>query len=141
MSFSSLRFFFFLMIRRPPRSTRTDTLFPYTTLFRSLVQNRVSQAEPRLHEEVRRLGVTTVKRSPDLMMVVHLLSPHDRYDMTYLRNYALLNVKARLPRIDGVGQVELFGSGDRAMRAWVDYEQVAGHGLPERPIVRHIRPA
>ena len=76
-----------------------------------LVQNRVAQAEPRLPEEVRRLGVTTVKSSPDLTMVVHLLSPNDRYDMTYLRNYALLNVKDRLARIDGVGQVLLFGVG------------------------------
>ncbi len=76
-----------------------------------LVQNRVSQAEPRLPEEVRRLGVTTVKSSPDLTMVVHLLSPNDRYDMTYLRNYAVLNVKDRLARIEGVGQVQLFGVG------------------------------
>jgi multidrug efflux pump len=59
------------------------------------VQNRVAQAEPRLPEEVRRLGVTTIKSSPDLTMVVHLLSPNGRYDMTYLRNYALLNVKDR----------------------------------------------
>ena len=58
-----------------------------------LVQNRVAQAEPRLPEEVRRLGVTTVKSAPDLTMVVHLLSPNGRYDMTYLRNYAVLNVK------------------------------------------------
>ena len=75
-----------------------------------LVQNRVSQAEPRLPEEVRRLGVTTVKSSPDLTMVVHLVSPNDRYDMTYLRNYAVLNVKDRLARIEGVGQVQLFGA-------------------------------
>src|ERR687890_1733892 len=57
------------------------------------VQNRVSQAVPRLPEEVRNLGVTTVKSSPDLTMVVHLISPNGRYDMAYLRNYALLNVK------------------------------------------------
>ena len=75
-----------------------------------LVQNRVAQAEPRLPEEVRRLGITTVKSSPDLTMVVHLLSPNDRYDMTYLRNYAVLNVKDRLARIEGVGQVQLFGA-------------------------------
>ncbi len=85
-----------------------------------LVQNRVSQAEPRLPEEVRRLGVTTVKSSPDLMMVVHLLSPDSRYDVTYLRNYAALNVKDRLARIQGVGQVQLFGSGDYSMRVWLD---------------------
>src|SRR3546814_14083767 len=91
-----------------------------------LVQNRVSQAEPRLPEEVRRLGVTTVKRSPDLMMVVHLLSPNDRYDMTYLRNYALLHVKDRLERIEGVGQVQLFGSGDYATRGWPAPQQESG---------------
>ena len=97
----------------------TDGLMTLTVTFQlgtdpdkaqQLVQNRVSQAEPRLPEEVRRLGVTTVKSSPDLTMVVHLLSPNDRYDMTYLRNYAVLNVKDRLARIDGVGDVQLFGS-------------------------------
>src|SRR5512140_3696123 len=67
-----------------------------------LVQNRVAQAEARLPEEVRRLGVTPAKSSPDLTMVVHLLSPNERYDTTYLRNYALLNVKDRLARIAGV---------------------------------------
>src|ERR1700731_2734381 len=74
-----------------------------------LVQNRVTQAEPRLPNVVRQLGITTVKSSSDLTMVVHLLSPNNRYDMTYLRNYAVLNVKDRLARIDGVGQVQLFG--------------------------------
>src|SRR3546814_21050668 len=103
-----------------------------------LVQNRVSQAEPRLPEEVRRLGVTTVKSSPDLMMVVHLLSPNDRYDMTYLRNYALLNVKDSLARVDGVGQVKLFGSGDYAMRVWLDPQTVAAHGLSARPEERRV---
>ena len=97
----------------------TDGLMTLTVTFRlgtdpdkaqQLVQNRVAQAEPRLPEEVRRLGVTTVKSSPDLTMVVHLLSPNDRYDMTYLRNYAVLNVKDRLARIEGVGQVQLFGA-------------------------------
>src|SRR5512134_3881259 len=64
-----------------------------------LVQNRVAQAEPRLPEEVRRTGVTTVKSSPDFIMVVHLVSPNNRYDITYLRNYAALNVKDRLARL------------------------------------------
>ena len=104
-----------------------------------LVQNRVSQAEPRLPPEVQTLGVTTVKSSPDLTMVVHLLSPNDRYDMTYLRNYAVLNVKDRLARIDGVGQVQLFGSGDYSMRIWLDPQKVAEHGLSASDIVREIR--
>ena len=104
-----------------------------------LVQNRVSQAEPRLPEEVRRLGVTTVKSSPDLMMVVHLLSPDSRYDVTYLRNYAALNVKDRLARIQGVGQVQLFGSGDYSMRVWLDPQKIAEHGLSADDVVSEIR--
>jgi multidrug efflux pump len=103
------------------------------------VQNRVSQAEARLPEEVKRLGVTTIKSSPDLTMVVHLTSPNDRYDMTYLRNYALLNVKDRLARIPGVGQVQLFGSGDYSMRVWLDPQKVAEHGLSASQVVQAIR--
>src|SRR5215208_3243239 len=103
------------------------------------VQNRVAQAEPRLPEEVRRLGVTTVKSAVDLTMVVHLVSPNERYDMTYLRNYALLNVKDRLARIDGVGQVLLWGSGDYAMRVWLDPNKVAERGLSASDLVRAIR--
>ncbi|VTU30414.1 Efflux pump membrane transporter BepE [Variovorax sp. PBL-H6] len=104
-----------------------------------LVQNRVSQAEPRLPEEVRRLGVTTVKSAPDLTMVVHLVSPNDRYDMTYLRNYAVLNVKDRLARIEGVGQVQIFGGGDYSMRIWLDPQKVAQRGLSPSDVVTAIR--
>ncbi|SON54018.1 Efflux pump membrane transporter BepE [Hartmannibacter diazotrophicus] len=104
-----------------------------------LVQNRVSQAEPRLPEEVRQLGVTTVKSSPDLMMVVHLLSPDGRYSPTYLRNYAVLNVKDRLARIEGVGQVQVFGSGDYSMRIWLDPEKLAQRNLAASDVVNAIR--
>jgi multidrug efflux pump len=104
-----------------------------------LVQNRVSQAEPRLPAEVRALGITTIKSSPDLTMVVHLLSPNDRYDMTYLRNYAVLNVKDRLARIQGVGQVQLFGAGDYSMRVWLDPQKVAERGLSASDVVNEIR--
>ncbi len=104
-----------------------------------LVQNRISQAEPRLPEEVRRLGITTAKGATDLTMVVHLTSPNERYDMTYLRNYAVLNVKDRLARIDGVGQVLLFGSGDYSMRVWLDPRKVAERGLSAGDVVRAIR--
>jgi multidrug efflux pump len=104
-----------------------------------LVQNRVSQAEARLPAEVRQLGVTTIKSSPDLTLVVHLLSPNGRYDMTYLRNYAVLNVKDRLARIQGVGQVQLFGSGDYSMRVWLDPQKVAEHGLSAADVVNEIR--
>jgi len=103
------------------------------------VQNRVSQALPRLPEEVRTLGVTTVKSSPDLTMVVHLISPDNRYDMVYLRNYAVLQVKDVLARIPGVGQVRIFGAGDYAMRIWLDPEKVAARGLSAGDVVQAIR--
>ena len=104
-----------------------------------LVQNRVAQALPRLPEDVQRLGVTTLKSSPTLTMVVHLISPDNRYDMTYLRNYAVLNVKDRLARIPGVGEVGLFGSGDYAMRIWLDPQKVAQRGLTATEVVQAIR--
>src|SRR3954464_12114693 len=93
------------------------------------VQNRVGQALPRLPEEVRQLGVTTVKSSPNITMVVHLVSPDSRYDMVYLRNYALLQVKDALARIPGVGQVVMFGAGDYAIRIWLDPHKVAARRL------------
>ncbi|MFG1359873.1 efflux RND transporter permease subunit [Xanthobacter pseudotagetidis] len=126
----------------------TDGIMTLTVTFRlgtdpdkaqQLVQNRISQAEPRLPEEVRRLGVTTVKSSPDLTMVVHILSPNNRYDTTYLRNYAVLNVKDRLARIEGVGQVQIFGAGDYSMRVWLDPQKVAEHGLSATDVVNEIR--
>ncbi|HCX81265.1 MAG: multidrug efflux RND transporter permease subunit [Curvibacter sp. RIFCSPHIGHO2_12_FULL_63_18] len=104
-----------------------------------MVQNRVSQAEPRLPEEVRRLGVSTVKSSPNITMVVHLVSPNDRYDINYLRNYAVLNVKDRLARIQGVGQVQVFGGGDYSMRVWLDPQKVAQRGLSASDVVAAIR--
>ena len=104
-----------------------------------LVQNRVSQALPRLPSDVQRLGVTTVKSSPTLTMVVHLLSPDDRYDMTYLRNYAILNVKDRLSRISGVGEVQVWGAGDYSMRVWLDPNKVAQRGLTASDVVAAIR--
>ncbi len=103
------------------------------------VQNRVSQALPRLPEEVRNLGVTTVKSSPDLTMVVHLVSPDNRYTMVYLRNYAVLQVKDVLARIPGVGQVRIFGAGDYAMRIWLDPQKVAARGLSAGDVLGSIR--
>ena len=104
-----------------------------------LVQNRVSQALPRLPDDVQRLGVTTIKSSPTLTMVVHLISPNGRYESTYLRNYALINVKDRLERIQGVGQVDLWGSGDYSMRVWLDPQKVAERGMTATDIVNAIR--
>src|SRR5215210_543580 len=103
------------------------------------VQNRVAQALPRLPEEVRQLGVTTVKSSPNFIMVVHLLSPDKRYDITYLRNYALLQVKDVIARIPGIGQVEVFGGGDYSMRVWLDPGKVAARGLAATDVVSAIR--
>ncbi|HET8703517.1 multidrug efflux RND transporter permease subunit [Castellaniella sp.] len=104
-----------------------------------LVQNRVAQALPRLPEDVQRLGVTTVKASPALTMVVHLISPDDRYDLTYLRNYAVLNVKDRLARIPGVGEVQIWGSGNYALRVWLNPQRVAERGLTAGDVVAAIR--
>jgi len=103
------------------------------------VQNRVSQALPRLPEQVRLLGVTTQKSSSDLTMVVHLLSPDDRYDALYLRNYAVLNIRDELARIPGVGQAFVFGAGDYAMRVWLDPQKVASRQMTAGDVVRAIR--
>jgi multidrug efflux pump len=108
-------------------------------LAQQLVQNRVNQALPRLPAEVQQLGVTTVKSSPDLTMVVHLLSPTGRYDDVYLRNYAVLNIKDQLARLPGIGDVRLFGSGDYAMRIWLDPTKVAERGLAASDVVNAIR--
>src|ERR1051325_769772 len=103
------------------------------------VQNRVSQSLPKLPEEVRHLGVTTTKQSPDLTMVVHLFSPNGRYDDIYLRNYATLQVKDVLARIPGAGEVSVFGSGDYAMRAWLNPDKLAARNLTASDVVGAIR--
>jgi multidrug efflux pump len=103
------------------------------------VQNRVSQALPRLPEEVRQLGVTTVKSSPNFIMVVHLVSPDHRYNDVYLRNYGLLQIKDVIARIPGIGQVQVFGGGDYAMRVWLDPGKVAARGLTAGDVVSAIR--
>jgi len=108
-------------------------------LAQQLVQNRVNQALPRLPDEVQRLGVTTTKSSSDLTIVVHLLSPNGRYDMAYLRNYAVLNVKDRLARLPGIGQVLLYGSGDYSMRIWLDPRKVAERKLAASDVVHAIQ--
>ena len=104
-----------------------------------LVQNRVARALPRLPQEVQRLGVITKKSSPNLTMVVHLTSPDDRYDMLYLSNYANLNVKDELARIEGVGEAGLFGAGQFSMRVWLDPEKVAALNLNPGDIVAALR--
>ncbi|WP_322977755.1 efflux RND transporter permease subunit [Pseudomonas sp. C11] len=103
------------------------------------VQNRVTRTMPTLPTEVQRLGVTVDKASPDLTMVVHLTSPDNRYDMLYLSNYAALNVKDELARLDGVGDVQLFGMGNYSLRVWLDPNKVASRGLTATDVVNAIR--
>ncbi|KTF37645.1 efflux RND transporter permease subunit [Xanthomonas translucens] len=103
------------------------------------VQNRVAQAQARLPEDVRRQGVTTQKKSPTFLMVVHVTSPKGKYDTLYLRNYARLHVKDALARIQGVGDAQVFGGGDYAMRAWLDPERIAARGLTASDVVAAMR--
>jgi len=104
-----------------------------------LVQNRVAIATPRLPEEVRRLGVTTLKSSPDLMMVVHMLSPDNSYDQLYISNYARNYVRDILLRLDGVGDIIIFGERLYSLRIWLDPEKLASYGLTSSDVVRAIQ--
>ena len=104
-----------------------------------LIQNRVAQAEPRLPDIVKQIGVTTEKSSPNITMVVHLVSPDGRYDSTYLRNYATLNVKNQLERLNGIGEVISFGGGDYAMRIWLDPNKLAARNLTAGDVTNAVR--
>ncbi len=104
-----------------------------------LVQNRVATAEARLPEEVRRLGVTTLKASPDLLMVVHLYSPDGSRSPDYISNYTLLHVQDKLARLEGVGDARIFGARDYAMRIWIDPDKAAAHNLTGDDIVGVMR--
>lgn len=103
------------------------------------VQNRVSRALPRLPQEVQRIGVVTQKTSPDILMVVHLVSPDDRYDPLYLSNFATLQVRDQLARISGVGDVLVWGAGEYSMRVWLDPAKVAARGLTASDVVAAIQ--
>ncbi len=94
-----------------------------------LVQNRVSIAEPKLPAEVRQIGVTTRKSSPDLMMVIHLFSPDDSRDQLYISNYGYLQIKDVLARLDGVGDIQVFGGTEYSMRVWLDVDRLAALDL------------
>jgi len=104
-----------------------------------LVQTRVSQAQPRLPEDVQRLGVTAIKSSPIITIAVHMVSPKGTYDNNYISNYALLHVKDRLARIAGVGDVVLWGPGGYAMRVWLDPAALAERGLSASDVAAAIR--
>jgi hydrophobe/amphiphile efflux-1 (HAE1) family protein len=104
-----------------------------------LVQNRVAIAVPRLPEEVQRLGIVTQKTSPDFLMVVNLVSPNHTLDRGYMSNYALSQVRDRLARLDGIGDVQLFGARDYAMRVWIDPNRAAALNLTAGEIVDALR--
>ena len=104
-----------------------------------LVQNRVSAAERRLPDEVRRNGLTVRKRSPDLLLAIHLLAPDGTYDETYISNYGLLNVRDRLMRLYGVADVSLYGVREYSMRVWLDPERIALRGLTAEQVLDALR--
>ncbi|MGE8686232.1 MAG: efflux RND transporter permease subunit [Achromobacter sp.] len=103
------------------------------------VQNRVSRALPRLPQEVQRIGVVTQKTSPDVLMVVHLVSPEKRYDPLYLSNFAIRQVRDELARLPGVGDVLVWGAGEYSMRVWLDPSSVATRGLTASDVVAALR--
>lgn len=103
------------------------------------VQNRVALAEPRLPETVRRLGITTKKVSPDILLVVNLISPNDTYDQIYMGNYAVLQIKDQLARIKGIGDIQVFGAAEYAMRIWLDPEKIASLDMTAAEVVTALR--
>lgn len=104
-----------------------------------LVQNRVTTATPRLPQEVRNLGLTTTKSSPDLMMVIHMLSPDETYDQLYVSNYARARVRDLLVRLDGVGNIIVFGEREFAARVWLDPDRLSSLGLVASDVVAALR--
>src|SRR4029077_10758097 len=104
-----------------------------------LVQNRVAIAEPKLPEDVRRVGITTLKSSPDLLLVVHLVSPDDSYDQLYISNYAILHVREQLKRLDGVWHVNLYGSREYSMRIWLDPSRLTFQNLTTTEVIDALR--
>jgi hydrophobe/amphiphile efflux-1 (HAE1) family protein len=104
-----------------------------------LVQNRVAIAQPQLPDEVQRNGVVTRKNSPDILMVVFMLSPDDSFDQLYISNYALLQVRDQLLRLDGIGDIQIFGARDYSMRLWLDPDKIANLGLTAGDVVAAIR--
>src|SRR5262249_33547773 len=102
-------------------------------------QNRVNRAEPRLPEVVRQIGLVVQKQSPDLTMVVFLRSDDGRYDSLYLRNYAIIQVRDVLARLPGMGDVVVWGSGDYAMRLWLDPEKISSRGMTVEDVLDAVR--
>jgi hydrophobe/amphiphile efflux-1 (HAE1) family protein len=103
------------------------------------VQNRVAIAEPRLPQDVRNIGVTVNKSSPDLMMVVNLYSPDKSRDTLFISNYATLEIVDPLTRVDGVGLITVFGSRDYSMRAWLDPDRLQALGLTAADVTQALQ--
>jgi hydrophobe/amphiphile efflux-1 (HAE1) family protein len=103
------------------------------------VQNRVAIAEPRLPEPVRRIGITTIKNSPDLMLVVNMFSPNGTYDQTYIANYVTLQVRDQLARIQGVGNILVFGASQYSMRVWLDPDRIASIDMTAAEVVSALQ--
>jgi multidrug efflux pump len=103
------------------------------------VQNRLSVAQPRLPADVRNIGVTVTKSSPDLMMVVHLVSPDKSRDTLFISNFATLEIKDQLTRLDGVGSITVFGSRDYSMRIWLDPERLQSLGLTATDVTQALQ--
>src|SRR6516162_8554015 len=104
-----------------------------------LVQNRVAIAQPQLPEAVQRNGVVTKKNSPDILMVVFMLSPDSSLDQLYMSNYALLQVRDQLLRLDGIGDIQIFGARDYSMRVWLDPDKIEHLGMTAGDVVAAIR--
>jgi len=104
-----------------------------------LVQNRVAIAIPVLPPDVQRIGVTTKKQSPDITMVVHLVSPDGSLDSLFTSNYALLQIRDELARVDGVGDINVFGAREYSMRLWLDPHQLSARGLTAQDVVAAIQ--
>jgi len=103
------------------------------------VQNRVSRAVPRLPQEVQRIGVVTQKTSPDMLMVIHLMSPDDRYDLVHVHNYAMLQLRDELSHIEGVDEVVVWGAGEYSLRIWLDPDKVAARQMTASDVLRALR--
>jgi hydrophobe/amphiphile efflux-1 (HAE1) family protein len=106
-----------------------------------LVQNRVAVAIPRLPPQAQLFGVTVRKKTPDLMIVIHLLSPDGTLDQRYISNYATINVKDVLARLDGVGDTVIFGARDYSMRIWLDPAKLQARGLSSADVLDALRAA
>ena len=104
-----------------------------------LVQNRVAIATPQLPEEVRNVGVTVQKQSPNIMLVINLISKGDKYDTLYMANYAVLQIQEVIKRIEGVGNVQIFGASEYSMRLWINPDKMYARGLTTTDLINAVQ--